>query len=113
MGVRTVTVKFDDLTGEDDPSAATVRLAFEGVQYELDLGERSRAALAEALQPFLAVATSTSGRTNGSGTKTKRRHAKASVSDRDIRAWAVEYGIEVNAKGRLPDSIREAYFQAH
>lgn len=45
--------------------------------------------------------------------KPRRRRKKASgASDSDVRRWAQENDVPVNAKGRVPASVREQYVDA-
>lgn len=93
----------DDLTG--GPAEQTVRFAFDGTDYEIDLNARNAAAFGKQLAPYLEHARRAgraqprrSGRTAGS----RQRSA-------DIRAWAKERGLAVSERGRIPASVVEQY----
>jgi hypothetical protein len=93
----------DDLTG--GPAQETVRFAFEGTDYEIDLNAKNTAALRKQLAPYLEHA-----RRAG---RSQSRRAGRTVASRqrsgDIRAWAKEHGLAVSERGRIPASVVEQY----
>ncbi len=104
---RKVTVALeDDLTG--GPAQETVRFAFEGTDYEIDLNAKNAAALRKQLAPYLEHA-----RRAG---RVQARRAGRTVASRqrsgDIRAWAKEHGLAVSERGRIPASVVEQYHAA-
>ena len=96
----------DDLDG--GPADETVRFAFDGVSYEIDLGKRNARAFRKQLAPFVEHA-----RKAGRG---QRRQPGRTQSSRrrsgDIHAWAHEQGIAVSERGRIPASVVEQYESA-
>lgn len=42
----------------------------------------------------------------------KRARRKPTFSARDVRAWAAENGVEVPARGRVPQAAKDAYLAA-
>jgi hypothetical protein len=93
----------DDLTG--GPAKETVRFAFEGSDYEIDLNAKNAAAFRKQLAPYLEHARR-AGRAQG------RRGGRAAASRQrsgDIRAWAKEHGLAVSERGRIPASVLEQY----
>ncbi|MFJ7305625.1 Lsr2 family protein [Streptomyces sp. NPDC099088] len=109
MAQRIVTIFTDDLTGEETESVATHTLALDGISYEIDLGPDSYDKLLEAVAPFTKV-----GRKAGKARRSSGRASSASGSNDTpaIRAWAKENGYEVNDRGRVPATVREAYDKA-
>jgi nucleoid-associated protein Lsr2 len=99
-----VTVTFeDDLNG--GPADETVRFAFGGAEYEIDLSTKNAAAFRKKLAPFIEHARQ-AGRGQG------RRPASTAASRQrsgDIRAWAKVHGIAVSERGRIPASVIEQY----
>ena len=97
----------DDFDGT--PAEQTVRFAFNGASYEIDLNREHFEEFAEAIQPYIKA-----GRKVGS---TRRRGNAGNPNQRlenaKIRAWAQENGREVSDRGRIPAPIVEAYRQAH
>src|SRR4029077_815563 len=102
----TVTLE-DDLTG--GPAEPTVRFAFDGTDYEIDLNAKNAAAFGKQLAPYLEHARK-AGRAQPrrSGRPTSRRQRSG-----DIRAWAREHGLAVSERGRIPASVAEQYHPAN
>jgi hypothetical protein len=96
----------DDLTG--GPAKETVRFAFDGTDYEIDLNAKNAAAFGQQLAPYLAHARK-AGRTQ------PRRAGRAMAGRQrsgDIRAWAKEHGLAVSDRGRIPAGVLEQYHEA-
>jgi hypothetical protein len=99
-----VTVELeDDLDG--GPAEETVRFGVDGSEYEIDLSNKNATAFRRTLAPFIDHA-----RKAGRG---QRRRPGRTTSSRqrsgDVRAWAKDQGIAVNARGRIPASVVEQY----
>jgi hypothetical protein len=103
MARRTEVVLVDDIDG----SAAenTVAFALDGVSYEIDLSGANAAALRADFAKWIDKARRIGGRKN-----LGRRPAGEDVAA--IRAWAQANGHAVNARGRIPARVREAYIAA-
>ncbi|UCM91422.1 histone-like nucleoid-structuring protein Lsr2 [Streptomyces marincola] len=110
MARKVVTIYTDDLTGEDTDEVSTHTFSIDGVNYEIDLAPDSFDQFLSALGPFVNKARKT-GRTQRSGSAPKRD--RQTVDTARIRQWAKENGFDVNERGRVPASVREAYEQAH
>jgi len=98
----TVTLE-DDLGG--GPADETVRFAFGGAEYEIDLTAKNAKAFRKKLAPFIEHARK-------AGRSQSRRPGRTAVSRQrsgDIRAWAKDHGITVNERGRIPASVAEQY----
>jgi len=105
MAQRVQVVLEDDLDGGD--AAETVVFGLDGAEYEIDLSAKNAAKLRDAFAVYVA-----SGRRTG-GRRKRAAVAPAAVSDAAaIRAWAADNGVEVSAKGRIPESVREQYEKA-
>jgi Lsr2 len=99
-----VTVELeDDLDG--GPAAETVRFGVDGSEYEIDLSNKNATAFRRKLAPFIDHA-----RKAGRGQR-RRPGRTASSRERsgDVRAWAKDQGIAVNARGRIPANVVEQY----
>ncbi len=71
-----------------------------------------RTSFAVSSTPYVKGGRRTGGR--ASGGRGKARVATGGSQDTaQIRAWAKENGYEVNDRGRVPASIREAYEKAN
>ena len=99
-----VTVELeDDLDG--GPAEETVRFGVDGSEYEIDLSKKNATAFRRKLAPFIDHA-----RKAGRGQR-RRPGRTASSRERsgDVRAWAKDQGIAVNARGRIPANVVEQY----
>lgn len=96
----------DDIDGGE--ADETVTFALDGKTYEIDLTTANADKLRGLLDPYVKGGRRTGGR--ASGGRGKARAASGGSQDTaQIRAWAKENGYEVNDRGRVPASIREAY----
>jgi hypothetical protein len=91
----------DDLTG--GPAEQTVRFAFDGTGYEIDLNAKNAAAFSKQLAPYLAHARRAGRAQPGRGGRTAVGRQRSG----DIRAWARENGLTVNERGRIPAGVLE------
>ena len=102
MAQRTVIRLIDDLDHREiEADGQTIRFAYQGIQYEIDLSEKNAKKLDKALAPFLAAARRVS---------TRAPQPKVIASDVDtkaVRKWAEAHGIQVSARGRIPAHIVE------
>jgi nucleoid-associated protein Lsr2 len=96
----------DDLTG--GPAEETIRFAFEGTDYEIDLNAKNAAKFRKQLAPYLEHARRV-GRAQG---RRPGRTAAGRQRSGDIRAWAKEHGVAVSERGRIPASVVEQYHAA-
>jgi nucleoid-associated protein Lsr2 len=103
--VRTVALE-DDLTGGS--AVETLRFAFEGTDYEIDLNAKNAAAFGKQLAPYLEHAR----RAGRAPVCRARRTALSQQRSGDIRAWAKEHGLAVSERGRIPASVMEQYLAA-
>ncbi|MDT0323054.1 histone-like nucleoid-structuring protein Lsr2 [Streptomyces millisiae] len=106
MAQKVVTIYSDDLTGEESTEIGSHRFSLDGVEYEIDLTPDSFDKLLDALGPFIEKGRKL-GRVRRAPSSVKR--SVPGVDTAAIREWAKENGLEVNDRGRVPASIREAY----
>jgi len=103
MAQKVSVVLEDDLTG--GPAEQTIRFAFDGTDYEIDLNAKNAAAFSKQLAPYLEH-----GRRAG---RAQPRRPGRTAGNRqrsgDIRAWAKEHGLAVSERGRIPASVVEQY----
>ncbi len=108
MAQRVEIVLTDDL--DQSKADGTVTFAYAGTTYEIDLSDANRAALEEALAPYIGAARKvSSGRRSPAG----RRKSAVGASANEIRTWALAQGMDVSARGRVSSEVREAYENAH
>lgn len=99
----------DDLDG--GPADDTITFALDGRDYEIDLSTTNAEKLREAVRPFAEAGRKA---TRGGGARSTRPRASGSDPDTaKIRAWAKENGYEVSDRGRIHQSIKDAYYAAH
>ena len=101
---RTVTVFFDDVTGEEvaGKDVRHVEFSLDGVNYALDLSPVSEAEFRKVLAPWVEKATRVPA------SRSPRRSAPRRDLD-DVRVWARKNGFEVSDRGRVPKKVLEAY----
>jgi hypothetical protein len=99
----------DDL--DSDSATETVAFSYRGVNYEIDLSEKSATALDAALAPYLANARRV--RTKPATPRRSTAQSSASADPREVRAWAKSYGIEVSDRGRISADVMRRYQAAH
>lgn len=133
------TIIIDDIDGT--PEAQEVQFSYAGTAYTIDLAETNRAALEDALKPYIEAASQVGNgrpqrsRATGSGgtAKTSSRSAKSSTSTSTstsgrstrgrkspvggvdlaaVRAWAGDNGYQVSSRGRVSKSVMGAYESA-
>lgn len=108
MAQKVQVLLVDDLDGGE--ADETVTFALDGKSYEIDLNTSNADKLRDALSDFVQAGRRTGGRSS------RGKGGRSSASSQDtakIRAWAKEQGYEVNDRGRVPASIREAYEKAN
>ena len=105
MAVRTVLV--DDMDGGD--ADVTIAFVINGEGYSMDLSNENADAFHRALAPWLAIATK--GRNDREATV---KNYLAGVEQRAaLRKWAAQKGLDVSARGRIPQEITDEYNRAH
>ena len=111
MAQKTVVTLLDDIEGGE--ADETLTFGLDGKTFEIDLKDKNAAKLRKALEPYIAAGRKTGGRSSV-GTRVRGSAARGASEDTAaIRAWAKENGYEVNDRGRVPASIREAYEKAN
>ena len=110
MATRTYTEITDDLSENASDNVQTRTFALEGVEYEIDLGDKNTEKLYKTLAPFIESGRRVGGRARrGSAAKP----ASDGPNPKDVRAWAAENDIEVSNRGRIPGEIVQQYLDAN
>lgn len=102
MVKQAIVTLVDDIDG--GPADETVRFGIGSQQYEIDLNSKNAARLRKQLAPFIAR-----GRPAGHSSHRSRRTAASRQRSRDIRAWALDQGIGLSERGRIPASVVDQY----
>jgi hypothetical protein len=107
--VKTTVEMTDDLDG--NPADVTIEFAFDGVSYEIDLSNENAKEMREFLADHIAagrVVSKPKGKV-----KAKATDANGVTLDLSkVRVWANSNGYTVGAKGRIPQTILDAYKDA-
>ena len=106
MAQKVTVVLEDDLAG--GPAEQTVRFAFEGTDYEIDLNAKNAAAFHKQLAPYLEHARRAERAQPRRGGRTAANRQRSG----DIRAWAKQHGLVVSERGRIPAGVLERYHAA-
>ncbi len=102
----------DDITGGE--ADETVTFALDGATYEIDLTTENADKLRTLLAEYVDAGRKTGGRASRGRARAARSSGGSSSQDTaKIRAWAKDNGYDVNDRGRVPGTVREAYEQAH
>jgi hypothetical protein len=101
----------DDYDGGE--ADETVSFALDGAEYEIDLSSANATQLRNALAPWLSHARKVGGRRRSRSVAAKAPATDSAGSTSDIRAWALDNGMEVSSRGRISSEVRSAYEQAH
>jgi hypothetical protein len=106
MAQKVTVVLDDDLTG--GPADQTIRFAFEGTEYEIDLNAKNAATFSGQLAPYIAHAR----QADQAQPHRPGRAAASRQRSGDIRTWAKGHGLAVSERGRIPASVVEQYHAA-
>ena len=98
----------DDLEG--GPADETVQFGLDGRQYEIDLSTANAEKLREALHPYAAAGRRAQSRF--ARPTTSRSSSGGNPETAKIRAWAKENGHKVSDRGRIHQSVKDAYYAA-
>jgi hypothetical protein len=124
MAQRTVVQLVDDIDGTQitDNQGETVTFGLDGATYEIDLTDQNAKQLRDAVRVYIANARRISGgrgRPAGSANVPTQRRGGLSSGKRDpeqtkaIKEWARANGHKVAERGRISQSVIEAYEAAH
>ena len=106
MAQNTQIVYVSDLSGVDitDNDQPTQTFGWDGTTYELDLTAKEAEKFYKTIQPYLDKARKVTG------SKPARGGSKRTGPDpKEVRAWAEAQGIDVPARGRIPQTIVDQY----
>jgi hypothetical protein len=113
MARQVITTLIDDLDGKK--ADRTVEFSLDGVNYTIDLSEANAGKLRKALDPYINAGTRlgrAAGRIPGRRTVPSRT-AGSRDENRLIREWAVANGHQISERGRIPQSVTDAYRTAN
>jgi hypothetical protein len=81
-----------------------VRFGLDGSEYEIDLNQKNATRFRKQIAPFVSHARAVRRAVRRPvRTVASRRHSHA------IRVWALQQGIELSERGRIPSGVVEQY----
>ena len=114
MARQVITTLIDDLDGKK--ADRTVEFSLDGSSYTIDLSEANAGKLRKALDPYINAGTRV-GRTPTGRIPGRRGTPVRTAGSRDenrlIREWAVANGHQISERGRIPQSVTDAYRAAN
>ena len=125
MSIREVRV--DDLDHTTTEGVEAYTFSWLGVDYSVDLGEKSAKKLIDVMSTYAEVATQLGRRSSGpraqrsapssDSTSTSSRKPSGSGYSKEelqaVRAWGKQAGIDINPRGRIKQSVLEQYEADH
>ncbi|MDQ1016710.1 histone-like nucleoid-structuring protein Lsr2 [Streptomyces afghaniensis] len=112
MAQKVQVLLLDDLTGGD--ADETVTFGLDGKTYEIDLNDKNAAKLRKFLAPYVEAGRKVKGAAPaGNRGRAKATRSESEPSPEVYRKWAASHGYEVSKRGRVPQSIKDAYAAAN
>ena len=117
MARQVITTLIDDLDGKK--ADRTVEFSLDGAAYTIDLSDANAGKLRKALDPFISAGTRIGrvgagrGVARNAGAVTSGRTAGSRDENKAIREWAASNGHQISERGRIPQSVSDAYRAAH
>ncbi|WP_029090351.1 histone-like nucleoid-structuring protein Lsr2 [Brevibacterium album] len=101
----------DDIDGSE--AAETVRFGIDQGTYEIELSSENAEKLRAALAPYISKGRRVAASSRPARARRSTPSAGSNNVNAKIREWAKENGIEVSERGRIAQSVIDAYHQAH
>ncbi|WP_160665201.1 histone-like nucleoid-structuring protein Lsr2 [Pseudarthrobacter sp. ATCC 49987] len=110
MAKETKIIIRDDIDGSED--AKSYKFGWGDDQYEIDLSDKNAKKLTDFLNEYINVAAKVTARLpRSSGSSSAPKSNKEYLAK--VRAWAADNGIEVSSRGRVAQSVVDAYEKAN
>lgn len=107
---QVITSLIDDIDGS--PADETLGFALDGIQYEIDLNNKNGKKVRDFLSTYIEAGTRV-GKTGSPAQLRRHQPQYAPTTDREvnrkIRQWAIDNDYEVSERGRIPQTIIDAY----
>jgi hypothetical protein len=114
MAQRVQVELVDDINGEE--AQETVRFGVDGTEYEIDLttenAEKLRSSLSEYVDKGRKAKAGRRGQTGQNSPSASTTNSKREETQK-IRQWAQDNGHNPSSRGRITQSIIDAYNEAH
>jgi hypothetical protein len=114
MAKETITIVRDDLDGSE--GASSYKFGWGDDQYEIDLTDKNAEELENFLNRYIekaAKVTARLPRASAQGPSTMRKPGGNKEELQKIRQWAKDNGYDVSERGRVAQSIQDAYHAAN
>jgi len=111
MVMATRTILVDDLDGTE--AFRTIRFAFDGKLFEIDLSREHYDSFKHGLTPWMDAAREVSKFSSSKAAKAPGGNYRNGKQNKKIRDWGREQGLEVPERGIIPRSLVAAYDAAH
>lgn len=115
MARRIVHQLVDDIDGTllEVGEGETVHFSLNGISYEIDLTTDNAQELRSVLEPYIAAGRRSSVAGTARSSATRKRAGSRNPETSAIREWANANGHKVSERGRIPETVLEAYRAAH
>jgi hypothetical protein len=113
MSKRQMEVLVDDIDGTpimDESQGRSIPVKIGDVETTLDLTNENIARLEQTFREFISAGE---GNVATRNTAAPRRTAQSTEDLSVIREWARKNGYDINARGRIPFSVMDAFTKAH
>jgi hypothetical protein len=112
MAKETIVVMRDDIDGTviEEGKGETVRFSVNNTSYTIDLSTDNAIKFRDAIKPYIDAAAkevSSLPRSSSSAPKSNKEELQK------IRQWAKDNGYEVSERGRVAQTIQDAYHAAN
>ena len=88
----------------------TVKFAFLGAEYEIDLSQKEADDFADTIQKYVNAGRRVGGRRQSGASSSARRDPSQTKA---IKSWLDEQGIDHPKRGRLPQDLIDQWEAAH
>ena len=113
MATITQTVYTDDLDGKPHKDVSTVYFSVGTAHYEIDLSPKNADKLRARLAEFVEHARPLKGQRRAANRRQVSRNAASSPEQsRALRDWAKQNGYTVSDRGRVSQTIKDAFESA-
>jgi hypothetical protein len=114
MAKKEIVQVIDDLDGKVLDQYETVRWSLDGKNYEFDTSSKHAQQFRDSLSKYLDISRQTGRVTKRAATTaTAAGGGRNKETTKAIREWAIREGYELSDRGRIPQSIIEAFEAAH
>lgn len=107
MAKKTLVQLVDDFSGDSigKGEGRTIRFAFDGAEYEIDLTNEHVEEFSDVLERYVRASRRVSGRRRAPGATRGGGNSETAA----IREWAESQGIKVASRGRISADVVEQY----